>query len=405
MNHEVDVLIVGGGMVGAALGCCLGGSGLNVAVIEENLPPAFDPQQEFDLRVSALSIASQTILESVGAWQGVAARRLCPFRRMRVWEAGGSTEFRAEDIQRSHLGTIVENRLIQLALLEQLEAFDNVRLFCPVATGRIHYDPRNSSIELKDGGQISARLLVGADGGQSRVRQVSGIGVTAWDYRQHALVISVETDYPQQDITWQRFEPTGPQAFLPLPGPHASLVWYHSPDEIRRLRALSDEDLLAEIEHAFPDCLGEVLRIAGRASFPLRRQHAQNYVKSGLALIGDAAHMINPLAGQGVNIGFLDAAALAETIVTAAKKGRDFASLAVLREYEKNRRRENLLMMTTMDLFYRVFSNEHRPLKLFRNFGLGLADRLGPAKKKVMRYAMGVEGNLPKLARGLALTE
>ncbi|MGH8558414.1 MAG: UbiH/UbiF/VisC/COQ6 family ubiquinone biosynthesis hydroxylase [Methylococcales bacterium] len=405
MKQEVDVLIVGGGMVGAALGCCLGGTDLSVAVVEGARPPEYDPAQAFDLRVSALSIASRVIMETVGAWPGIASRRLCPFRRMRVWENNGETEFCADEIQTAQLGYIVENRLIQLAFLERVESLSNVQLFCPVATRKIRYDTNGSSVELEDGSQISARLLVAADGGQSRVRQLSGIGVTAWDYRQHALVISVETAYAQQDITWQRFVPQGPQAFLPLPGPHASLVWYHSPDEIRRLNSLDDEDLLAELERAFPDCLGEIRRVAGRASFPLRRQHAQDYVKHGLALIGDAAHIINPLAGQGVNIGFMGAAALAEVIVAAARKGRDIASLAILREYEKKRRRENLLMMTTTELFYRIFSNDHLPVKIFRNLGLGLANRLSPAKKLVMRYAIGLEGNLPKLARGRALLD
>ncbi|MGH8547190.1 MAG: UbiH/UbiF/VisC/COQ6 family ubiquinone biosynthesis hydroxylase [Methylococcales bacterium] len=405
MKQAVDVLIVGGGMVGAALACCLGNTGLEVAIVEETRPPAYDPGGDFDLRVSALNIASRVIMETVGAWQGVASRRLCPFRRMRVWEKSGAIEFCSDDIQRPELGYIAENRVIQLAFLERIEGLSNVRLICPVATRKIRYDANDSGVELEDGRQISARLLVAADGGQSRVRQVSGIGISAWDYRQHALVISVETAYTQQDITWQRFVPSGPQAFLPLPGPHASLVWYHSPDEIRRLSALPDLDLLAELESAFPDCLGGIRRISGRASFPLKRQHAQEYVKPGLALIGDAAHMINPLAGQGVNIGFMDAAALAEVVVAAASKGRDIGSLAVLREYEKKRRRENLLMMTTMDLFYRVFSNEIGPLKIFRNLGLGLADRLSPAKKLVMRYAMGLEGNLPKLARGRTLLD
>lgn len=405
MKQEVDVLIVGGGMVGAALGCCLGGSDLSVAIVEATRPPAYEPEQAFDLRVSALSIASQLTMETVGAWQGVASRRLCPFRRMRVWESAGETEFCAADINQALLGHIVENRVIQLAFLERIENLSNVRLFCPVSTRKIRYDAHGSSVELDDGSEISARLLIAADGGHSRVRQVSGIGVTAWDYRQHALVISVQTAYAQQDITWQRFVPHGPQAFLPLPGPHASLVWYHDADEIRRLGSLPDADLLAELQSAFPDCLGKVLRIDGRAGFPLQRMHAQDYVKPGLALIGDAAHMINPLAGQGANIGFMDAATLAEVIVTAANKGRDIATLAVLREYEKKRRRENLLMMTTTDLFYRVFSNDHLPLKIFRNAGLGLAQRLSPAKKWVMRYAMGLEGNLPKLARGQSLVD
>ena len=405
MTDEYDVLIVGGGMVGAALGCCLGGGDFRVAIVESVYPPAYRPNQEMDLRVSALSVSSQTVMETVGAWQGVVSRRYCPFKRMRVWETTGDAEFRADDISRPQLGHIVENRVIQLAFLEQIEQFENIDLFCPVATRKIIYGGNGSSVELEDGRVLSSRLLVAADGGHSRVRQVSGIGVTAWDYRQHALVISVETEDGQQDMTWQRFVPSGPQAFLPLPGHHASLVWYNSPDEIRRLSGVTDDVLLAELQREFPDCLGGLRRIVGRGSFPLKRQHAQDYVKPGVALIGDAAHTINPLAGQGVNIGFMDAAALAEVIISAAMQNYDFADVSVLLEYEKSRRRDNLLMMTTMDLFYRVFSNPHLPVKVFRNLGLGLAERLGPAKKRVMRYAMGLEGNLPKLARGVALLD
>jgi 2-octaprenyl-3-methyl-6-methoxy-1,4-benzoquinol hydroxylase len=227
-----------------------------------------------------------------------------------------------------------------------------------------------------------------------------GLGVTSWDYNQHALVIYVETAYPQQDITWQRFVPSGPQAFLPLSGNYGSLVWYQSPDEVRRLQGLSYADLKAELVATFPDCLGEIIQILGVASFPLKRQHAQSYVKQGVALVGDAAHMINPLAGQGVNIGLLDAAALAEVLVDAHSKGKNIADLTVLKRYESMRRTENLKMMTLMDVFYKSFSNDILPVKLIRNLGLGLAQRLTPVRNKAMKAAMGLEGRLPRLARG-----
>lgn len=401
MKEKFDVVIVGGGMVGAAVACGLGGSSLKVAVIENVLPQAFTPEQPHDLRVSALSIASKNILETVGAWNGVTARRLCPFRRMRVWETAGDTEFCSDDINYPELGFIVENRVTQLALLERLKGFANVELICPATIDKISYSVNKSSeVQLGDGRILKAKVLVAADGGQSRVRQAVGLGVTSWDYQQHALVIYVETDYGQQDITWQRFVPSGPQAFLPLTGHYGSIVWYNSPDEVSRLKALSNEELLRELRAAFPECLGKINAILGTASFPLRRQHAQSYVKPGVALVGDAAHMINPLAGQGVNIGLLDAAALAEVLIDAVKKDLDIGDMAVLRRYEKMRRNENLKMMTVMDAFYRIFSNHVLPIKFLRNLGLGLAERILPAKNKVMRSAMGLEGNLPKLARG-----
>lgn len=403
MKEEFDVVIVGGGMVGSAVACCLGGSDLKVAVIENQVPEAFSAEQPHDLRVSALSIASKNILEAVGAWQGVTSRRCCPFKRMRVWEDAGDTLFDSDDIRYPELGYIVENRITQLALLDRLPNFDNVQLMMPQTISKINYDGHESEVVLADGRVLHAKLLVAADGGQSRVRQAVGLGVTSWDYNQHALVIYIETAYPQQDITWQRFVPSGPQAFLPLPGPYGSIVWYHSPDEVRRLQALPYEQLKTELVKAFPDCLGEVKQVLGVASFPLKRQHAQHYVKPGVALVGDAAHMINPLAGQGVNIGLLDAAALAEVVIQAQSQGKNIADLAVLQRYESLRRNENLKMMTLMDVFYRCFSNDILPVKLLRNIGLGLAQRITPARKKVMKAAMGLEGNLPKLARGETL--
>ncbi|GAB6141481.1 FAD-dependent monooxygenase [Methylosoma difficile] len=404
MKDFFDVVIVGGGMVGAALACALGDSTLKVAVLEHMPPEAYAADQPHDLRVSALSIASKTLLEGVGAWQGIVDRRLCPFRRMRVWETAGDTEFCSDDIDFPELGYIVENRLIQLALLDRFAAFDNIEFICPTQINKINYYPgTDSELVLADGRTLVAKLLVAADGGQSKVRQAVGLGVTSWDYQQHALVIYVETAYGQQDITWQRFVPSGPQAFLPLPGHYGSIVWYHSPDEVNRLKSLPFEQLKEEMLAAFPDCLGEIRQILAVTSFPLRRQHAQHYAKQGVVLVGDAAHTINPLAGQGVNIGLLDAAALAEVLVEAADKNLNIADLSVLKKYEAMRRHENLKMMTVMDVFYQVFSNEVAPLKFLRNLGLGLAERVLPAKNLLMRNAMGLEGKLPKLARGVAI--
>jgi 3-demethoxyubiquinol 3-hydroxylase len=401
MIEKFDVVIVGGGMVGSAVACSLGNSSLKVAVIESTTPQPFSPEQAHDLRVSALSIASKNILATVGAWDGIVARRFCPFKRMRVWETAGDTEFCSDDINYPELGYIVENRITQLALLDRLQEFDNIELICPSTITKINYSiGEDSLLELEDGRQLSTKVLVAADGGQSRVRQVVGLGITSWDYKQHALVIYIETAYEQQDITWQRFLPSGPQAFLPLTGNYGSIVWYNSPDEVKRLKDLSYDALKEELLSAFPDCLGQVNKVLGVASFPLKRQHAQNYVKPGVVLVGDAAHMINPLAGQGVNIGLLDAAALGEVLIDAAKQGLALGDLSVLRRYEQMRRNENLKMMTVMDVFYQVFSNEILPIKLIRNLGLGLAERLLPAKNKVMRSAMGLEGKLPKLARG-----
>lgn len=402
--QQFDIIIVGGGMVGAAVACALGDSELKVALLESHYPEPFSSEQQRDLRVSALSIASENLLRRIGAWSGIESRRLCPYSRMKVWESdqqNASTLFDASDAGCDHLGHIVENRIIQLALLDSAETFSNVTLLSPVTTKQINYHPENPSVELTDGRVLSAKLLVAADGGESKVRQAAGIGVHRWDYEQHAMVVSVKTAYPQQDITWQQFTPTGPLAFLPLDGQHASLVWYNQPNQVKRLRALTNTELLGAITKEFPECLGEITEIEQVGSFPLRRQHAQQYSIDGVVLVGDAAHMIHPLAGQGVNIGLLDASALAEVLLKAVEQNESIGSQQVLQRYEKMRRNNNLLMMQTMDLFYRIFSNSNRPLRFLRNAGLALAERLMPAKREVMLFAMGLKGDLPELSKRL----
>lgn len=401
MSEHYDIIIVGGGMVGATLGCALGGARLRVAVLEAQQPRPYSPEDALELRVSAISPASQRIFAGVGAWAGMASRRLCPYRRLRVWEGNGeaATEFNCADTGEPVLGYFLENRLVQLALLERLQTFSNVNLLCPARPHRISWNDDAAIVDLAEGRTLTGRLVVGADGAQSLVRQAAGIGVHAWDYEQRAVVATVSTVLPQQDITWQRFVPTGPQAFLPLPGHHASIVWYHQPLETQRLLALDNGDFIAELQSTFPACLGRINGLIARGGFSLRRMHAHRYVQARVALIGDAAHTLHPLAGQGVNLGLLDAAALAETLIEAAAEQRDIGDVQVLQAYERWRRLDNLTMLAVMDLFYRVFGNSSPPIRLLRGLGLGLANRLTPAKHYVMRYAMGLAGRQPRLAQ------
>lgn len=415
MKNKYDVIIVGGSMVGATLACALAKTQLRIALIEPFIPLEFSEDQPHDLRVSAINIASENILQNIGAWQGVVNRRSCVYRRLKTWELNeqhGATLFDCVHQGIDHLGYIVENRVIQLALLEQISLADNIDLFNQKTTN-IDFNAGASLVELVDGQQLIAKLLVGADGGNSAVRTAAGIGIHSWDYDQSALVINVEMHSEQQDITWQQFSPQGPLAFLPLSGNSASLVWYNSPAAIKSLLTLDDNQFLAAIMAHFPPTLGKVSKILHKAAFPLKRQHAQQYVASGVALIGDAAHMIHPLAGQGVNIGLLDAAQLAESILSALgsdissadeyafSTDNDISSLAVLNNYQVKRRKHNLLVMQLMDSFYRVFSNDNTGLKILRNIGLGVAGKLPFAKNKVMALAMGMEGPLPALARKL----
>lgn len=389
-----DILIVGGGMVGSALAAALSGHGLSIAVLEQAPPAPFDAAQPPDLRVSAISPASARFLQRIGAWPRVLEMRAAPYLRMQVWEdeEAAGTLFSAAEAGEAALGHIVENRIVQLAATEALRQCADVDYLAPARIAELAYQPFASRVTLEDGRQLSARLLIAADGARSAVRDAAGIGVTSWDYPMHALVASCELDQEQQDITWQRFTPNGPQAFLPLTGSYGSLVWYHRPPEVQRLLALDEAELAAAFHAAFPRKLGNIRRILAKGSFALTRRHAQRYIKDGVVLVGDAAHTIHPLAGQGVNLGFQDAAKLAEVILEAAAHGRDFASADALQRYQRARKPANLAMQTAMDAFCYGFANDIAPLRLARRLGMRLADRAGPLKREAIRYALGLKG-------------
>ncbi|MEO1751784.1 UbiH/UbiF/VisC/COQ6 family ubiquinone biosynthesis hydroxylase [Thiofaba sp. EF100] len=401
MEQHADVLIIGGGMVGAALACALGRSGFEVHVVEAQAPEPFAPEQPLDLRVSAVSLASQALLEAVDAWPQVLAMRAVPFRRMRVWDqrSFGETVFDSRDIGEPALGHIVENRILQLALWRAAEGLASVRWHCPARLEALAIEEHGVRARLNNGITVQARLVVGADGAHSRLRELAHIGLTSWDYDVEALVATVRTRAPQQDITWQRFTPSGPQALLPLPGPHASLVWYLPPDEVARLKALDDDTFLEMLRRAFPRELGGVERLLERGSFRLTRRHAQTYCKPRLALAGDAAHTIHPLAGQGVNLGFMDVAALAEVLIKARDANEDIGALHVLQRYERWRRGENLLMQTAMDVFHHAFKPARGPLPWLRGLALHAANDLPPLRRLLTRRATGRAGDLPWPAR------
>ncbi|HDZ8845212.1 TPA: FAD-dependent monooxygenase [Aeromonas veronii] len=385
--EQCDIAIVGAGMVGAATACLLAAQGLSVRVIETQLPEHYAPEQPLDLRVSAISQASVALLEQAGAWHHLQQMRLCPYRRLETWELDGfATRFNAADLGLPQLGYIIENRLVQLALLKRMEDFPTIQTHTPAAVTSLRQSADEAVLTLDDGTELAARWVLACDGAESHTRKLAGIGVSRFEYRQHCMLINIDTDFAQEDITWQQFTPSGPRAFLPLPGQHASLVWYDSPARIRALAAMSNEGLAAEVRRHFPSRLGG-FTVTGKGSFPLVRRHANDYHVGRVVLLGDAAHTINPLAGQGVNLGFKDVACWADLLQGA---GADWHQLALAERYERRRRPDNLLMQSGMDLFYGVFSNEIGPLKLARNLALNLADKAGPLKEMALRYALGL---------------
>ncbi|MDH5512873.1 MAG: UbiH/UbiF/VisC/COQ6 family ubiquinone biosynthesis hydroxylase, partial [Gammaproteobacteria bacterium] len=370
MKSNYDIVIVGGGMVGAALACTLGNSALKVALLDR-APVAHPPDQGYDLRVSALTLAARALFENLGAWDGMARRRVAPVREMQVWSGAGngSIHFNAAEIGEPALAYIVENSVIQLALIERLHQFTNVHHLCPVEVTDITLADNGAVVTLKDGRSLSAKLLVGADGANSEVRRAAGIETQSLDLHQKGIVATVTTEQPHAATARQVFLTTGPLAFLPLDEPHTcSIVWSADSARADQLLALDDAAFILELQKSFGDSLGLIQKISPRAAFPLALSHARAYTAAHLALVGDAAHTVHPLAGQGVNLGFLDAATLAEVLLDATAKQKDIGAHEVLRRYERWRKGDNLAMVSITGGFKYLFGNDLPVVSQLRNW-------------------------------------
>ncbi|BCA26281.1 2-octaprenyl-3-methyl-6-methoxy-1,4-benzoquinol hydroxylase [Metapseudomonas otitidis] len=403
---QADLIIVGAGMVGSALALALKDSGLDILLIDGSplsVKP-FDAEAAFEPRVSALSAASQRILDRLGAWPGVVARRASPYGEMQVWDGTGTgaIHFSAASVHADVLGHIVENRVVQDALLEPLHD-SGIGLMPNARLEHLRHSGDDWLLTLVDGRQLRAPLVIAADGANSAVRRLAGCATREWDYLHHAIVTSVRCEQPHRRTAWQRFTDDGPLAFLPLDrqgDEHwCSIVWSVTPEEAERLMALDDEAFCSALGEAFEHRLGRVEHSDPRLCIPLRQRHAKRYVEPGLALIGDAAHTIHPLAGQGVNLGFLDAAVLAEVLLHAHARGERLADEKVLSRFERRRMPYNLGMMAAMEGFERLFQADPLPLRWLRNAGLRWVNQQPEAKALFVRQALGLSGDLPDLAR------
>lgn len=409
MLTHADLVIVGAGMVGSALALALADSGLSVVLLDRGplTPGATEGDLPFEPRVSALSLASQRILQRLGAWDGILARRVSPYQAMHVWDGSGTgaVHFDAASVHAEVLGHIVENRVVQDALLERL-AEANVLLLPEARLELLRRSGDQWLVQLAGDRQIRAPLVVAADGATSAVRRLAGLETREWDYLHHAIVTSVRCAESHQRTAWQRFTDDGPLAFLPLDRggdtSWCSIVWSCTPKQGERLMALDDAVFCQALGEAFEHRLGKVECSDTRLCIPLRQRHAKRYVEPGLALIGDAAHVIHPLAGQGVNLGFLDAAVLAEELRHAQARGESIAEQRVLERYERRRMPHNLAMMAAMEGFQRLFQDDRLPLRWLRNAALKQVDRHFEAKALFVRRALGLSGDVPELARVVA---
>ena len=400
-EQQFDVVIIGGGMVGATLARALTHSRLRIALIEPQ-PPVEHPDTLFDLRVSAITRASQRIFDALGVWQGMAARRVSPFREMHVWEEQGKEiHFDSADLSEPYLGHIIENSVITASLYDGIEQQENLTCLFGHHCRQLERTVQGWQLQLEDGSTLQANLLVGADGSRSWLRQQMQITVRGWDYDHAAVVTYVKTEKPHQDTAWQRFVNKGPLAFLPLSDGYSSIVWSTQPENAKRLCDLAETDFAEELASAFAFRLGRVIEVGPRAMYPLRFLVADQYVRDGIALVGDAAHTMHPLAGQGVNLGLLDAAALAEVLHDASQARRCVGALQTLRRYERWRRSENMSMLVMVDQIQRLFGNDQPTLRWLRTTGMDIVSRIPLVKDEIIEHAMGNRGDLPKLAKGL----
>lgn len=399
MKRTFDVLVAGGAMTGLTAAALLAQSEqaerLNIRVVDARPRPRFDAGAEVSLRVSAIAAGSMRLYESLGAWERVQAVRACPFRGMRVWDAvagvdePGTLRFDAAEFGVAELGFIVENALLQEALLEVLDA-SAVELSFDTAIRSISAVDDRFAVTFEDGLIARPEILVGADGAASLIRGQARIGSFVRRYGQTAFVTHLRPEREHGHVAWQRFLPEGPLALLPLSDGRVSVVWSTTPSEAEAAVALPD-DALGELLSDKSDRVLGLLGAAGpRGSFPLRAEHAARYVRPGMALVGDAAHSIHPLAGQGANLGVADAAALVDTICAAIAAGEHPGDLPVLRRYERSRKGANAVMLNFVDALNRLFASKSTPLAILRRTGMALFNHSGPLRRRAVETALGI---------------
>jgi 2-polyprenylphenol 6-hydroxylase len=392
---ELDVIVVGAGVVGAATALALVREGYEVALIEARAPPAWKPEDEIDARVVALAADSVTLLDELGVWSDVVAARASADRRMCVWDAlaPGELSFDAADRGEAALGWIVENRLLQHALWQALaEPSDPehaARMLCPAEVSAIESENAGASLTLADGTRLRSRLLVAADGSNSPMRKQLGIATRDRDYAQRAIVAHVGTERAHESTAWQRFQSGGPLAFLPLADGRSSIVWSLPNADADRLLGLDDADFCAELGCAMDFRLGTITSSTPRMAFPLRMRLAERYVAGRCILIGDAAHAVHPLAGQGLNLGLRDVRCLRDQLVSARSRNSDPGAAHVLRRYERERRSENTLAANSFSLIESSFRTDSTVIAGMRGAALDLANHMSPLKRLLGDAAAG----------------
>ncbi len=400
---DTEVIIVGGGLAGNTLAGLLGIRGIDCIIIEAGDKITELEPKSRDPRALAITRASQCILDSFDVWQQLPEDKIGCFRGMHVWDENGNgeIEFDSADLCQPSLGYIIEQSVLQTTLEQVVGCMPRVKVYLNTRIRGIEWQEDAITVVVDNNNKISSKLLVGADGVHSVTRELAEISSVVHDYQQQAVACFVSTGLPHGNIARQRFLTDGPLAFLPMYSEQeCGIVWSTRPEHADVLMQMDEAEFNHSLQQAFDHTLGEVLHSECRSSFPLRRAQAEKYCKDRFVLIGDAAHSVHPLAGQGANLGMLDAASLAQVILQARKKKKNIASKRVLRSYERWRKVENRMMMMTVEGFKYTFENQSSPIPVLRNRALDLANSIVPLKHIIMRHAMGLSGDLPELAKG-----
>ena len=404
-SERFDVAIVGGGIAGTTMAAILGGAGLRTALIERQ-PPAALGSIAYDGRTTAITFGSRRVLEAAGLWAALAPHA-CPIDDIRVADGRSPLflHFDSREVGDEPLGLIVENRLIRQSLYDRINAIAAVTQIAPAAVTAIDVSGSVAHLTLAEGQNITADLIIGADGRDSFIRDASGIETIGWAYKQQAIVTIMGHELPHGNIAVENFLPPGPFAILPMTdGPdgvhRSSVVWTDHSDSVPLYMKLEAEQFDAELQRRTGDWLGKVWEIGPRFTYPLQLRHAKRYIGPRVALIADAAHVIHPIAGQGLNLGMRDIALLAELLVDHRRAGLDLGDPVLLKRYEKARRGDNVAFSAATDVLDRLFSNDIPPITLARQVGLGAVNHVPPLRRFFMRRAMGAAGAISRLGRG-----
>jgi len=408
-TSHYDIIVVGAGLVGASFAALLAKwqkdkhhSPLRIALIDAGNPPSLPNldanDAQFDPRVVALTHASQSMFASLGLWEKIQTQRACAYTAMHVWDHDGTAniQFAAQEIQQQHLGHIVENSILQCSLLDYLAEQSSVSILRGIKVNSIKVDnidksPTVTTLLCEDGTSLSANLIVAADGGHSTIRRLANMDTREWDYHHKAIVATVRTSQPHQFTAWQNFLPSGPLAFLPLDHPsenYCSIVWSLESEKADKIMALNDDEFCHAVSRAFQHRLGDAVSVSQRYNFPLHQRHAVHYVSDNIVLMGDAAHTIHPLAGQGVNLGLLDAQALAQELIRGIERDLPVNEPSILRRYQRQRKVNNVEVMLLMEALKRLFGHKNIAVRWLRNAGLKKVNELTVLKNWLAKQAI-----------------